>query len=94
MNLVLLDAPLNADRIIELHQELSKKLRGQLPAGRKTTLRVSPLAVAKHREVKQLSDEADFARHGLYVHSALMLNFLTELKVAGPLPPLDIPPLI
>ncbi|MGW1496840.1 hypothetical protein [Streptomyces sp. NPDC002402] len=93
MNIVLCDAPLEIERIYELHEQLSSRFRGQLPKGKKTTLRVSPGAVAKHREVKELCDEEDFARRGLYIHSALMLNFLTRLREAGPLPKLELPSL-
>lgn len=93
MNIVLASAPLDMDEIYNLYEELSRKFRGQLPSGRKTTLRVSAEAAAKHYEVKQLCDEADFARRGLFVHSALMLRFLTQLRDAGPLPRLELPPL-
>lgn len=93
MNIVLRSAPLDMDEIYTLYEELSRKFRGQLPSGRKTTLRVSAEAAAKHYEVKELCDEADFARRGLFVHSALMLRFLTQLREAGPLPRLELPPL-
>lgn len=93
MNIVLASAPLDMDEIYSLYEELSRKFRGQLPSGRKTTLRVSASSAAKHYEVKELCDEADFARRGLFVHSALMLRFLTQLREAGPLPPIELPPL-
>ncbi|MEU3521970.1 hypothetical protein ABZ770_43210 [Streptomyces sp. NPDC006654] len=93
MNVVLESAPLDMEEIYTLYEELSGKFRGQLPSGRKTTLRVSAGAAAKHYELKELCDEADFARRGLYVHSALMLRFLSELRKAGSLPRLELPPL-
>ncbi len=93
MNIVLLDAPMDVDAIVDQYEQLSARFRGALPKGDKTTLRLSPEADEKQRALKELCDEADFARKGLYVTSALMLSFLTRLREAGPLPPLKLPSL-
>ncbi|TGA99689.1 hypothetical protein [Streptomyces sp. MZ04] len=94
MNIVLLEAPLDIDHFRAAYAELSKRFRGQLPKGGKTTIRVSPEAAEQHRAIKDLCDAEGFSRKGVYIHSALLLGLLRSLKDLGALPKEELPPLL
>ncbi|OEV12589.1 hypothetical protein [Streptomyces nanshensis] len=93
MDVVFLDAPLDAGKLIKMYQDLSTRLMGRLGSGEKTTLRLSPGAAERAADIKELLDEADYSRKGLYVVSALAVRYLAELDEAGPLPQPELPSL-
>ncbi|MFE8950430.1 hypothetical protein [Streptomyces sp. NPDC007856] len=94
MDVVFRNAPMDADALIDLYQKLSDQRMGYLGSGKKSTFRLGPVARANASEMKALLDEADYARKGLYVVSALVVQLLRKLDEEGPLLRPELPPLL
>jgi hypothetical protein len=94
MDVVFRNAPMDADELIRLYQQLSDQRMGYLGSGRKSTFRLGPVARAHASELKAILDEADYARKGFYVVSALVVQLLKKLEDEGPLLRPELPPLV
>jgi hypothetical protein len=94
MDVVFRNAPMDADALIDLYQKLSDQRMGYLGSGKKSTFRLGPIARANASEMKALLDEADYARKGLYVVSALVVQLLRKLDEEGSLLRPELPPLL
>lgn len=93
MDVVYREAPMNADGLVVLYKKLSDQRLGYLGSGKKSTFRLGPGAKTNASEIKALLDEADYARKGLYVVSALVILHLQKLDAEGPLTKPELPPL-
>ncbi|MFD9377641.1 hypothetical protein ACFWBH_19205 [Streptomyces sp. NPDC059999] len=93
MDVVYRQAPMDAQELVVLYKKLSDQRLGYLGSGKKSTFRLGPEAKAHASEIKALLDEADYARKGLYVVSALVILHLQTLEVEGPLRKPELPPL-
>lgn len=94
MDAVYRGAPMEAQALILLYKKLSDRCLGYLGSGKKSTFRLGPEAKANASQVKALLDEADYARKGLYVVSALVILHLQTLEAEGPLRRPQLPPLL
>ncbi|MGW1991319.1 hypothetical protein [Embleya sp. NPDC001921] len=94
MDVVFRRAPVDVGELIRLYQKFSEQRMGYLGKGRKSTFRLSPAGLASAAEIKGLLDEADYARKGLYVVSALVVQLLRDLEAEGPLSRPQIPPMV
>ncbi|MFE3559779.1 hypothetical protein ACFXKW_33710 [Streptomyces sp. NPDC059193] len=94
MDVVYRQAPMDPQQLVALYKRLSDQRLGYLGSGKKSTFRLSPAAKANASEIKALLDEADYARKGLYVVSALVIIYLQKLEAEGPLTRPTLPPLL
>ncbi|WP_159395767.1 hypothetical protein [Streptomyces sp. 3211] len=93
MDVVYRQAPMDAYALVTLYKKLSDQRLGYLGSGKKSTFRLGPEAKSNAFEIKALLDEADYARKGVYVVSALVILHLQTLESEGPLLKPDLPSL-
>ncbi|MCY0945003.1 MULTISPECIES: hypothetical protein [Streptomyces] len=93
MDVVYRQASMDAQALVALYKKLSDQRLGYLGSGKKSTFRLGPEAKNNASEIKALLDEADYARKGLYVVSALVILHLQTLDAEGPLQRPELPPL-
>lgn len=93
MDVVYRQAPMDAQELVVLYKRLSDQRLGYLGSGKKSTFRLGPEAKSNASEIKALLDEADYARKGVYVVSALVVLHLQKLEAEGPLRKPELPPL-
>ncbi|MFD3940969.1 hypothetical protein ACFWSF_39785 [Streptomyces sp. NPDC058611] len=93
MDVVYRQAPMDAQALVALYKKLSDQRLGYLGSGKKSTFRLGPEAKANAFEIKALLDEADYARKGVYVVSALVILHLQTLEAEGPLLKPELPSL-
>ncbi|MFB6884157.1 hypothetical protein ACFCY8_25345 [Streptomyces noursei] len=93
LDAVLLNAPLDQDKLVALADQLQVELEG-VPKGKKTTLSLSPQAISNFDAILELLDAADYNRKGKEAICALVLQLLRNLQDEGPLPRTEPKPLM
>lgn len=79
--------PADVEQQIELGKDFLRRRMGVMPAGKGTTLRLSPGSSETVAALKQNITDNDFGGRGVVIISAAVEDFLARLDDAGPLPP-------